>query len=82
MKKNSFITLRELMECNQLYQLNIDYGHLEIVSQILHDNIPALINTHYHDVLYNCIEKKTSKDTCLKIKYLIEDHHFNESLNN
>ena len=81
MKKNNFITLYELIQYNQLYQLNIDYGHLKIISQILHDNIPALIDTHYHDVLYNCIEKKTSKDTCHKIKCFIENYHFNESLN-
>lgn len=75
------MSFNKLLEINDCYHLDIQPSHLKEVHHILCNNIPALLDSHYYDVLYNYIEKKTSKTTCLKIRHLIDNNYFNESLN-
>lgn len=72
----SNLTFAEFQNINTFYHLEIEDSQLEAVYTIIKNNVYALINSDYHDILYNCIEKKTSPTTCLKVKKLISEYHF------
>lgn len=70
------LTFEEFKNINTYYQLEIEEIQLKIIFDIIKNNIPALIDSSYHNVLYNYIQKKTSINTCLKAKKLITEYHF------
>ena len=57
--------------------VDIDEEQLLIIYNLIQNNRYALIDSHYNEVLYNCISEKTSMSTCLKIKsFLINCPHY------
>lgn len=59
----------------------IDDNQLLIIYCVIQNNRYALINRHYHNVIYNYIEEKTSIATCLKFKNFILTNYFKLELN-
>lgn len=50
------------------YGIDISSEHLLIIYNLIQNNRYAFNDSHYRNVLYNYITKKTSINTCLKIK--------------
>lgn len=56
------------------YGIDISSEHLLIIYNLIQNNRYAFNDSHYHNVLYNYITKKTSIATCLKIKLFFKNY--------
>ena len=63
-----FMTFKDLV-----YQQNIDIDEQQLftIYNLIQNNRHALIDSHYNEVLFNCISQKTSISTCHKIKLFL-----------
>lgn len=62
------------------YGIDISSEHLLIIYNLIQNNRYAFNDSHYRNVLYNYITKKTSITTCHKIK-LFFTNYFKLGLN-
>lgn len=77
------LTFQEFLNITTHYEISMNEEDAFTVFTIIKNNIFALIDEQYHDILYHYIQKKTSISTCQKIRKLISEYkfYFKASLN-
>ncbi|MFV0395162.1 MAG: hypothetical protein ACK5LC_12345 [Coprobacillaceae bacterium] len=70
------LTFTEFQNIINHYEIGIEEEDSHIIYSIIKNNIFALLDDQYHDILYHYIQKKTSISTCQKIRKLISEYKF------
>lgn len=70
------LTFPEFQNIIQHYEIELTNEEADIIYTIIKNNIFALLDEQYHDILYHYIQKKTSISTCQKIRKLISEYKF------
>jgi hypothetical protein len=70
------LTFTEFQNIINYYHIEIEKEDMYIVYSVIKNNIFAVLEEEYHDILYYYIQKKTSISTCQKIRTLISEYKF------
>lgn len=72
----SNLSFNDFKNIDEIEKLEIEESQLKIIYKVIIDNLFALIDSHYHQVIINLIKKKTSYTTCLKFENVLRNNYF------
>lgn len=72
----SNLSFNDFKNIDEIEKLEIEESQLKIIYKVIIDNLFALMDSHYHQVIINLIKKKTSYATCLKFENVLRNDYF------